>query len=136
MEKVALTRRNVVFFDGVCHLCNGFVDAIISRDKGHVFLFAPLQGSTAMDLLSPPERSKLDTVIYFESGRLYYRSAAILKIMTGLGGCYRLFALGWIIPGPLRDALYRLIAKNRYAWFGQREFCRLPTPAERSYLLP
>lgn len=128
--------RNVVFFDGVCHLCNGFVDAIISRDKGRVFLFAPLQGSTALDLLSAQDRDKLDTVIYFESGKLYYRSAAILKILTGLGGVYRLFALAWIIPGPVRDWAYRLIAKNRYSWFGERAFCRLPTPAEKSYLLP
>ncbi|UXR63352.1 thiol-disulfide oxidoreductase DCC family protein [Bdellovibrio bacteriovorus] len=136
MEKVELTTRNVVFFDGVCHLCNGFVDAVISRDQKHAFLFAPLQGTTAADLLPPEDRSKLDTVIYFEAGKLHYRSAAILKILTQLGGAYKLFALAWVIPGPLRDFFYKIIAKNRYAWFGEREFCRLPTPSERSYLLP
>ncbi|WII71584.1 DCC1-like thiol-disulfide oxidoreductase family protein [Bdellovibrio sp. 22V] len=128
--------RNVVFFDGVCHLCNGFVDAVISRDKAHLLLFAPLQGTTAEDVLPQEDRVKLDTVIYFEAGKIYYRSAAILKILTSLGGVYKLFSIAWIIPAPLRDFLYRIIAKNRYAWFGQREFCRLPTPEERSYLLP
>ncbi|WP_374033235.1 thiol-disulfide oxidoreductase DCC family protein [Bdellovibrio bacteriovorus] len=136
MEKVDISMRNVVFFDGVCHLCNGFVDAVISRDKNHAYLFAPLQGTTAEEVLSAQDRTNLDTVIYFESGKLYYRSAAILKILTGLGGVYKLFALAWLIPGPLRDVFYKLIAKNRYSWFGEREFCRLPTPAERSYLLP
>ncbi|HEX7674255.1 MAG TPA: DCC1-like thiol-disulfide oxidoreductase family protein [Bdellovibrio sp.] len=136
MEKVDAKMRNVVFFDGICHLCNGFVDAVISRDKSHAYLFAPLQGSTAEELLPAKDRTDLSTVVYYESGKLYYRSAAILKILSGLGGLYKLTAIGWLIPGPLRDLLYKLIAKNRYAWFGQRDFCRLPTPDERSYLLP
>lgn len=136
MEKVDAKMRNVVFFDGVCHLCNGFVDAVISRDKNHQFLFAPLQGSTAEELLPPQEREKLDTVIYYESGKLYHRSAAILKILTNLGGPFELLKTAWVIPGPLRDVVYKFVARNRYAWFGEREFCRLPQPEEREYLLP
>jgi predicted DCC family thiol-disulfide oxidoreductase YuxK len=136
MEKVDVKMRNVVFFDGVCHLCNGFVDAVISRDPQHQFLFAPLQGSTAETLLPAQDREKLDTVIYYEAGKIYYRSAAILKILSGLGGVYGLSRLGWIIPGFIRDVLYKLVAKNRYSWFGKRDFCRLPTASERSYLLP
>ncbi|WP_413294192.1 thiol-disulfide oxidoreductase DCC family protein [Bdellovibrio sp. HCB185ZH] len=136
MENVDVKMRNVVFFDGVCHLCNGFVDAVITRDPQHRFLFAPLQGSTAEALLPAQDRVNLDTVIYYESGRIYHRSAAVLKILSGLGGVYGLSRLGWIIPGFIRDSLYKLIAKNRYSWFGQRDFCRLPTPSERSYLLP
>ncbi|WP_415063822.1 thiol-disulfide oxidoreductase DCC family protein [Bdellovibrio sp.] len=136
MEKVDLKMRNVVFFDGVCHLCNGFVDAVISRDKSHVFLFAPLQGTTAAQLLSNEDRTKLDTVIYFEAGKTYYRSAAILKVLSRLGGGYKLFAAATLIPAPLRDVFYNFVAKNRYSWFGKRDLCRLPTPEERSYLLP
>ncbi|HEY1080316.1 MAG TPA: DCC1-like thiol-disulfide oxidoreductase family protein [Bdellovibrio sp.] len=135
MEKVNVQSRNVVFFDGVCHLCNGFVDAVISRDKGHVLSFAPLQGSTAKELLPASDLMKLDTVIFYEGGKIHHRSSAILKILTKLGGRYTLFGLGWIIPGFLRDLLYKWIAKNRYAWFGERNMCRFPTPAERSYLL-
>lgn len=128
--------RNIVFFDGVCHLCNGFVDSIISRDKKHFLFFAPLQGSTAEKILSPNDREKLDTVIYFSAGKTYYRSAAILKILSSLGGIYKIFSIAWIIPAPLRDIIYNLIAKNRYSWFGKRDFCRLPNNEERSYLLP
>lgn len=127
--------RNVVFFDGVCHLCNGFVDAVISRDKSHLLLFAPLQGTTATDLLPEQDRVKLDTVIYYESGKIYHRSSAVLKILTKLGGLYKLFGIAWIIPAPLRDFFYNIVAKNRYSWFGVRDFCRLPTKEERSYLL-
>ena len=136
MEKVSWDSKNVIFFDGVCHLCNGFVDAVISRDKKHRFLFAPLQGRTAEQLLSLEDRKNLETVIYREKNQTYYRSAAVLKILTNLGGIYQVFWLGWIIPGFIRDALYKIIAKNRYAWFGQREICRLPTAEEKDYLLP
>lgn len=136
MEKVNLMMRNIVFFDGVCHLCNGFVDSIISRDKKHFLFFAPLQGSTAEQILSTNDREKLDTIVYFSSGKTYYRSAAILKILSSLGGIYKIFSIAWLIPSPLRDIIYNLIAKNRYSWFGKRDFCRLPSNEERSYLLP
>jgi predicted DCC family thiol-disulfide oxidoreductase YuxK len=135
MEKAALEMKNVIFFDGICHLCNGFVDAVISRDKSRIYLFAPLQGETAARLLPAQDRENLDTVIYYEKGKTYYRSDAILKILSGLGGVYNLIKLAWVIPSPLRNALYKLIAKNRYSWFGQRDFCRLPLPEERAYLL-
>ncbi len=136
MEKVENMNRNIVFFDGVCHLCNGFVDMVISKDPQHHYLFAPLQGETAKSLLPSQDLKQLDTVIYFEAGQIYYRSAAIVKVVSGLGGVYKLFALMMIIPTPVRDFLYRKIAKNRYKWFGERDFCRLPTPDERAYLLP
>lgn len=136
MEKVDSKVRNIVFFDGICHLCNGFVDAVILRDKAHYYCFAPLQGSTAAELLSAEDLKDLDTVIYYEAGKIYYRSTAILKILIGLGGVYRLAAIGWLVPPLLRDLLYKFIAKKRYSWFGQRDFCRLPTSSEKNYLLP
>jgi predicted DCC family thiol-disulfide oxidoreductase YuxK len=136
MEVTDLKQKNVVFFDGICHLCNGFVDAVITRDPQHRFLFAPLQGTTAELLLSPDDRLNLSTVIYYENGKIYRRSDAVLKILSQTGGAAKLFSIAWIIPGPLRDFFYKIVAKNRYSWFGEREFCRLPTPEERSYLLP
>jgi predicted DCC family thiol-disulfide oxidoreductase YuxK len=69
-----LENRRIIFFDGVCHLCNSFVDSIISQDKAHVFLFAPLQGETAKALLSDQDRNSLDSVIYFEAGTHYFKS--------------------------------------------------------------
>lgn len=136
MDVKNLKTKDLVFFDGVCHLCNGFVDAVITRDKTHNLLFAPLQGETAEHLLPAEDRVALDTVIFYENGRLYHRSAAIIRILAKLGGAFTLFSVALAIPGPLRDFLYRVIAKNRYSWFGKREFCRLPAPEERRYLLP
>lgn len=132
----SLKAKNLVFFDGVCHLCNGFVDAVISRDKKHKLLFAPLQGDTALGLLAPHDRESLETVVFYEKGKTYHRSAAVIRILATLGGVFKLFLLALVIPGPIRDVLYKLVARNRYSWFGKREFCRLPTPQERSYLLP
>jgi Uncharacterized protein conserved in bacteria len=136
MSSSDLKHKNVVFFDGICHLCNGFVDVVITRDPTHRYLFAPLQGSTAAQLLTAEDRLNLSTVIYYENGKIYRRSLAVLKILAGLGGVYSLFNLFRILPGPLRDWGYNIVAKNRYAWFGEREFCRLPQPEERAYLLP
>ena len=130
-------QKSIVFFDGVCHLCNGFVDRIITADHKHLFQFAPLQGETALQLLTPAEREVLTTVILLEDNQVKYKkSAAVLRILTRLGGPYLLFNLGYLIPPALRDALYAWVAKNRYSWFGERDFCRLPTPEERGRLLP
>lgn len=136
MGKDEFKNRNIIFFDGVCHLCNAFVDSMISQDKAHIFQFAPLQGETAKVLLSDQDRNSLESVIYFESGAVARKSTAVLKILIKLGGLYNFLRLLWIVPGFLRDVIYNLVAKNRYKWFGEREFCRIPTPEERSYLLP
>ena len=136
MEKVDLKMRKIIFFDGVCHLCNGFIDTVISRDSDRKFLYAPLQGTTAQELLSPLDQRQLDSVIYFENNLTFYRSTAVLKILQNLGGVYRIAMLGWLLPRPARDFIYDCIAKNRYLWFGKRDLCRIPTIEERAYLLP
>lgn len=127
--------RKIIFFDGVCHLCNHFVDSVISKDHKHQFSFAPLQGSTAKELLSPEDQSRLESVILWVDGKVYYKSAAVLRILSILGGPYKLFSLGNLIPRIMRDPVYDLVARNRYAWFGERDACRLPEPHERQYLL-
>ncbi|AHI06153.1 hypothetical protein BDW_08265 [Bdellovibrio bacteriovorus W] len=135
MEKVEQKMRKIIFFDGVCHLCNHFVDSVISKDSQHQFSFAPLQGNTAKELLSPEDQSRLESVVLWVNGKTYYKSAAVIQILSGLGGPYKLFAVGKVIPRILRDPLYDIVAKNRYAWFGERNSCRLPEPHERQYLL-
>ena len=125
----------IVFFDGVCHLCNGFVDHLISQDPEHRLHFAPLQGETARKLLSPQQIDG-GSVILWNRGKILSHSAAALGAAAELGGVYRgLKVLLWI-PAFLRDFIYNIIARNRYKWFGEREFCRLPRPEERAYLLP
>lgn len=125
-----------VLFDGVCGLCNSVVDFALGEDQGRRLRFAPLQGATAQSLLGPEAGADLDSVVVVAEGRVYRHSAAFLAILARLGGPWRvLAAAGRLVPGILRDALYRFVARNRYQWFGRRETCRLPRPEERGAFL-
>jgi len=130
--------RPIVFFDGVCGLCNRFVDWVITRDgRGH-FVFAPLQGSTARAMGVEPRTADpaLWSIVLVDGSGVRERSDAVLLIATELGGVYRLATtLRWI-PRPLRDWLYDRIARRRYRFFGKREACRMPSEAERDRFLP
>lgn len=128
----------IVFFDGVCGLCNGSVDWLMARDRRSVLRFAPLQGETALRTLGAPQGDpeSWSMVLVDETGR-YWRSEAAIRIVRHLGGPWALVGrvLG-AVPRGLRDAAYRWIARNRYRYFGKHETCRLPTPAERARFLP
>jgi predicted DCC family thiol-disulfide oxidoreductase YuxK len=128
--------KPILFFDGVCGLCNRFVDFSLKHDPHGRVLFAPLQGKTAGELLSNTDLENLDTVIFYENGSPSHRSTAIVKLLSGVGGLWTVLAwLLWLIPRPLRNFGYRVMAKNRYRFFGQKESCRLPTPEERTRFL-
>ena len=126
----------VLFFDGVCGFCNRTVDLSLKWDRRGRIRFAPLQGTTAASLLPDEDVNNLDTVVFYENGTLSRRSTAVVGLLKNLGGVSRLLAtLLWVIPRPLRDWGYRLIARNRYRLFGQKDTCRLPTPEERARFL-
>lgn len=127
----------VLLFDGVCNLCSGAVRFIIPRDPRGRFHFASLQSAAGERLVSELriDRQALDSVILIEDGRWYAESDAILRITGLLGGAWRLFGAFRLIPRPLRDRLYRLVARNRYRWFGRKEVCWLPTPELRARFL-
>jgi predicted DCC family thiol-disulfide oxidoreductase YuxK len=127
---------HVVFFDGVCGLCNSTVNFLISQDHQGRLRFAPLQGEIAAQLVPQAVRSSLNTFVFLSNGSLYYRSTALARILMQLGGVWRIAgALLWIIPWPIRDLAYRFVAATRYRFFGRHDSCRLPTPAERSRFL-
>lgn len=126
----------IVFFDGVCGLCNHTVNFLLNHDKGGKLRFAPLQGETARKLLREDQRD-LSTLVYRDGGRDWTRSSAVVRILWQLGGAWSLLgSLLWLIPLPLRNLGYRLVAALRYTLFGKRETCRLPTPEERARFLP
>lgn len=128
-------QKPILFFDGVCGLCNRFVDFVLRHDRRGVFLLAPLQGKTAERFLNRKDREDLDSVVLLLNGRPRYRSSAALRVIARLGGFWSLFGLFLLIPPPLRDWVYGLVARNRYRMFGKFETCRLPTPEERGRLL-
>ncbi|MBU6375530.1 MAG: DUF393 domain-containing protein [Bdellovibrionales bacterium] len=127
--------KTIVFFDGVCGLCNFTVDFLMRIDRKHTLHFAPLQGRIASALLPSSQRLDLDTVILASAGRTDDRSTAVLRTLISVGGLWKIAAIFLLIPKFIRDTVYRAVALNRYSWFGKRETCRLPTREERGRIL-
>ena len=127
----------LVLFDGVCNLCNRSVQMILRHDRQARFRFASLQSPLGEKLRAELgiDRETVDSVILVEGGRWYQESAAALRIAHGLGGFWKLLGVFRLVPRPLRDAAYRLIARNRYRWFGKTETCWVPTPELRGRFL-
>jgi predicted DCC family thiol-disulfide oxidoreductase YuxK len=132
----------IVLFDGVCGLCSRTVRFVLRRDRESRFVYSPLQGETAAAILERHGLAPdLETMIYVDTHagsveRIYTKSDAILHILDDLGGVWRLVAGLRILPRPLRDGVYDLIARHRYRWFGRFESCRLPAPEQQSLFLP
>lgn len=128
--------KPIIFFDGVCGMCNAFVDFVISRDKEGKFLFAPLQGETAREQLPAEFREDLKTMVYSYEGRHWVHSSGVIRILWKMGGFWSFCGtLMWLVPGPIRNFGYKCVARWRYKIFGKQEACRMPTPEERSRIL-
>src|SRR4249920_4228419 len=115
--------ERVVFFDGVCNLCNGFVQFVIERDPPGRFQFAALQSEAARRVLAVHGAPSplADSVVLIEEGTVYTGSTAALRIARGLRFPWPLVGVLLAIPRPLRDGIYAGVARRRYRWFGQRE---------------
>lgn len=121
--------EHIVLFDGVCTLCNSSVQFVIRHDKEGRFRFAALDGPVAVALLEGHALpgKELDSVVYLRQGKAYTRSSAALHIAADLGGVWSMLSVFLLVPRPLRNLVYDVIAKYRYRWFGKRESCMLPT---------
>lgn len=127
--------RPVVLFDGVCGLCNAAVDWILLRDQSGQILFSPLQGQFAAGVVGAEPADGWQSVVLVHNGRVLQRSDAALAIAALLGWPWKAALVFKAIPRPMRDLVYDWIGRNRYRWFGKKETCRLPTPAERARFL-
>ncbi len=136
MPNGPIVTERIIFFDGVCGLCNRFVDGLLRADRKQQFRFAPLQGSTAQALLPPGMADALESVVYLRNGMVLQRSDAALRIMMDLGGWRVLYGSFFVVPRVVRNAVYNWIARHRYRWFGKHDTCRLPTLEERARFLP
>ncbi|ATL48580.1 thiol-disulfide oxidoreductase [Chitinophaga caeni] len=121
-----MEKESIIFFDGVCNLCNSSVLFIIKRDKKAHFRFASLQSALAKEML-PPALLGISSIVLLEDGQYHTKSSAALRIARKLDGLWPVLYPGIIIPRFIRDAVYNFIAANRYRWFGKRETCMLPT---------
>lgn len=127
--------KTILFFDGICGLCNKSVDFLIKIDKNNKLLYAPLQGDTAQSVLEKKYTLDLDSMALSVEGKIYTKSTAVLKSLIVLGGFWSFFGIFLIIPKSIRDWIYLWIAKNRYKVFGKKENCRIPTKKEREKIL-
>lgn len=125
----------IVFFDGVCNLCNGFIDWLLRHDTERIFKVASLQGTTAKNKIPKERIDSLSSLVLWDNGALYEKSSAVLMIMRLLPAPWRWLRVLKIVPVFLRDPAYDFIARNRYRFFGKRDLCRLPTPDERERFL-
>jgi len=123
----------VIFFDGVCNLCNGAVQFVIRHDRCARFRFASLQQPAWQKVAASFGISNdMHSFVLWEDGKLFMRSTAALRVARRLdGGWKALYAL-MIVPRFLRDGVYDFIAKHRYTWFGKRDSCMIPNDSLRS----
>ncbi len=128
---------SIIYFDGVCNLCNASVDFVIKRDKNKKFRFASLQSEAGQKILVENNfnQSDYDSFILEHKGNVYIKSTAALHVAINLGLPLNLMGIFLIIPSFIRNWVYELIAKNRYQWFGKKETCRLPSAEERALFL-
>ena len=106
--------KRILLFDGECNFCDQSVQFIIKRDKKALYSFASLQSEVGQQLIKTYHVPvHLDSLILIENDSYYVMSAAALRICRHLSGGWKLVSLFWLIPRPLRDVLYKIIAKNR-----------------------
>ncbi|RBW68918.1 hypothetical protein DS031_14380 [Bacillus taeanensis] len=122
--------KPVLLFDGVCNLCNGIVQFVIKHDKKEHFLFASLQSEAGQQLLKQfaLPTDDFNSFVYVKGDTYYTKSTAALFVVKRLSGLWQLLFAAMILPKPIRDKLYDLIAKNRYKLFRKRDTCMMPTP--------
>lgn len=121
-------QNHIILFDGVCNLCNSSVQFIIRHDPDKIYKFASLQSDFAQSFLKELHYKFLpDSILYLEDGKVYDRSTAALKINRHLSKPWNYTYFLIIIPRFIRDAIYDMIAKYRYSWFGKNDSCMIPT---------
>lgn len=125
----------IILFDGICNLCNGWVNFVIDRDRSRNFRFAALQSEVGGRLCENRAHDIPDSIVLIENDVVHVKSDAVLRIARQLDGAWPLLALFRLVPRSVRDLVYDFVARHRYRWFGKRDTCRVPTPDLQSRFL-
>lgn len=125
----------ILFFDGICAMCNRLIRFVLRHDRKREVKFATLQGLTAQKHLPPSLAADLKTVVLVDEQGVHTESDAIIKLLQAMGGVYRMAVVLLIFPRPVRNLTYRYVAKNRYRWFGTTESCALLSEEEQRRIL-
>jgi predicted DCC family thiol-disulfide oxidoreductase YuxK len=129
--------HDIILFDAVCVICNGWAKFLIKYDKNIQFKLVSAQSALGTALLEYYEMSTehYTTMVVVKDGILYTESTALLKVMQHLGLPFSLMTAGYLIPRPIRDFLYRLVALNRYKLFGKTNSCLIPSSENKRHFL-
>lgn len=129
-----MNRKPIILFDGVCNFCSDSVNFIIERDRKSLIRFAALQSAAGQQLLQQFNlpTSIFNSFIFIEDGIVFTQSTAALKVCKYLTSLWPLLYGFIIVPKFIRDGIYKWMAKNRYKWFGKKEQCMIPTPAQKN----
>ena len=122
-----IENKKIIFYDGLCSMCNRFIRILITLDKKEKFLLASLQGKNGKILQKKfsKELHEVDSVIFYNK-QVYTKSSAVINILSELGGIYKLAYIFNIIPSFISDSIYDYIARNRFQWFGKLDKCPMP----------
>jgi|TARA_B100000809_G_scaffold166658_1_gene163927 predicted DCC family thiol-disulfide oxidoreductase YuxK len=117
--------KHIIYFDGICGLCNSFVSFLLKIDSSSNLKFATIQGESGQKLLNKMNfsNSEFDTLIFQKNDQVYTKSTAVFEIFKTIGGFFKIFLIFNLLPTSFLDSIYRYIALKRYKLFGKLEQC-------------
>ncbi|HEX6162096.1 MAG TPA: DCC1-like thiol-disulfide oxidoreductase family protein [Vicinamibacterales bacterium] len=126
----------IILFDGTCAFCEGSVKFVAKRDNGY-FLFGASQNPEGQALLRRFGNTgdAARSMMLIEGDRLYQRSDAVLRIAKRMTAPWKFAAVFLLVPRPIRDLVYRVVAANRHRIAGRSNACEIPPPEIRARLL-
>jgi predicted DCC family thiol-disulfide oxidoreductase YuxK len=122
--------RNLILFDGVCNFCNSAVNTVIEIDRHKIFKFAAIQSELGQQLYRQHglDPINIQTLMFVDGSEILTKSDAVLAVLARLDGGWQLLSSFRAMPQPLRDWAYSEFARQRFALFGRRDQCMVPTP--------
>ena len=137
MLRKEIVKHTIVYFDGVCYLCNSLVNFLIKIDTNRNLSYSPLQSEFAKRNLENTQInfSKVDSIIVQKRDKYFIKSEAISLIIKELNWYWRILLIFNFLPISWTDKLYDYIAEKRYKWFGIKEKCMIPTEGVKSRFL-
>ena len=137
MMSNAKEKSNIIFFDGVCNLCNLWVKYVVKNDPEGVFCFSSLQSDFTENFLSQNNiKSDFETIIFFTDEKFLKESDAVVSILFKIGGFNRLLSrIIKLLPLKFRDGLYKFVSRYRYQLFGKKEYCMVPNESIKERFL-
>ena len=132
-----IQQHNIILFDAICVLCNGWAKFLIQHDQQQKFKLASVQSPLGEAILKHYAMSTehYTTMVVILQGQRYLESTALLKVMQHLGVPFSLLSAGYLMPQAIRDFLYRRVALNRYQLFGTTDHCLLPSTDNQQHFL-